>query len=85
VPVVGALGVAAHIALARGQFETGARLAGATAAVARRAEITNAMLEVLHMADPAETVRDRLGPSAEPLIAEGELLSMDEAVALATR
>jgi tetratricopeptide (TPR) repeat protein len=82
-PVVGALGVAAHIALARGQLETGARLAGATAAVARRAEITNAMLEVLHMADPAETARDRLGTSAEPLLAEGELLSMDEAVALA--
>ena len=82
-PIVGALGVAAHIALARGQLETGARLAGATAAVARRAEITNAMLEVLHMADPAETARDRLGTRAEPLLAEGELLSMDEAVALA--
>jgi len=43
------------------------------------------MLEVLHMADPAETARHRLGMSAEPLLAEGELLSMDEAVALATR
>ena len=41
------------------------------------------MIEVLHMADPVETARDRLGPRAEPLLAEGELLSMDEAVALA--
>jgi predicted ATPase len=84
-PIVGALGVAAHIALARGQTETAARIAGASAAFAARAEMTNAMIEVLHMDDPVESVREQLGPAAEPLLAEGEALSIDEAVALACR
>jgi hypothetical protein len=41
------------------------------------------MVEVLHLPDPVSTVRERLGADAEPLLAEGEALSMDEAVALA--
>ena len=82
-PIIGALGVSAHIALARGDLELAARLAGASAALARRHEITNAGIEVLHMADPAAAVRDRLGPEADGLLAEGELLSLEEAVALA--
>ena len=82
-PIVGALGVAAHIAMARGETERGAFLAGATAALVTRSEITNAMIEVLHMADPAATVRERLGPAAEPLLARGAEMSLDEAVALA--
>jgi predicted ATPase/class 3 adenylate cyclase len=82
-PVVGALGVAALVALARDAPETAARLAGATDALAARAEITNAMIEVLHMPDPVVAVRGRLGPAAEPLLEEGRLLSLDAAVALA--
>ena len=82
-PIVGTLGVAAHIALARGQLETGARLAGAAAGLARRAELTNAMVEVLHMEDPVTAVRARMGPDAEPLLDEGEAMTLDEAIVLA--
>jgi predicted ATPase/class 3 adenylate cyclase len=81
--IVGALGVAAHIALGRDEVQLGARLAGAAAGIATRREIANAMVEVLHLPDPVSTVRERLGADAEPLLAEGEALSMDEAVALA--
>ncbi len=82
-PTVGALGVAAHIALARGETDKAACLAGAATALATRAEITNAMVEVLHMTDPTATVLERLGPAAEPLLARGAAMSIDEAVALA--
>ena len=84
-PIVGGLGVAALIALAREDPETAARLAGASAALAERSETANAMIEVLHMPDPVEAVRQRLGPAAEPLLAEGGALSVEEAVALASR
>ena len=84
-PIVGALGVAAHIAVGRGDLEAAAKIAGASIAFARQAEITNAMIEVLHMENPVETVRRRFGPAAEPFLRAGEALSMDEAVALASR
>jgi predicted ATPase/class 3 adenylate cyclase len=84
-PIVGALGVAAHIALGQDEPETAARLAGAAAVFARRAEITNAGVEVLHMADPVAAVRERLGAAAEPLLADGGTLTIEEAVALASR
>jgi hypothetical protein len=75
--------VAALIALATGETENAAALAGAAAALAARAEITNAMIEVLHMPDPVALIRERLGPAAEPLLARGEAMSIEEAVALA--
>ncbi len=84
-PIVGALGVAAHIAVGRGDLEAAAKIAGASIALARQAEITNAMIEVLHMENPVELVRRRFGPAAEPFLTAGEALSMDEAVALASR
>ncbi len=84
-PLVGALGVAALIAMSNGELEIGARIAGASAALARRAELTNAMIQVLHMPDPETVARARSGDSAETFLAEGAALSVDEAVALACR
>jgi predicted ATPase/class 3 adenylate cyclase len=83
-PMVGALGMAALIALAGQDPEKGARLAGATAELVRRAELTNAMIEVLHMPDPVAVAREKL-PAAELLLAEGAALTVEEAVALACR
>jgi predicted ATPase/class 3 adenylate cyclase len=82
-PIVGGLGVVALIALAADAHQVAARLAGATAAIARRAELANTMVEVLHLPDPVASVRDRLGADADPLIAAGEAMSIEEAVALA--
>ncbi len=82
-PIVGALGVVSLIALAREELDVAARLAGAGAGIARRAELANAMVEVLHLPDPVAGVRDRMGAAAEPLLAEGEAMSIEEAVALA--
>jgi len=84
-PTVGALGVAALIAMSTGEVEAGARLAGASAALATRAELTNAMIQVLHMPDPVAVARERLGGAADALLAEGAELTVDEAVALACR
>lgn len=82
---VGALGLAALVALTAGEPADGARLAGATVALSRRAEVTNADVEILHLPDPVTAARDRLGTDADALIAEGEALSVEEAVDLASR
>ena len=42
------------------------------------------MILVLHMPDPVVIARERLGAAADALLAEGESLSFDAAVALAT-
>ena len=82
-PIVGALGVVALIALSRDARDVAARLAGAASAIATRAELANAMVEVLHLPDPVASVRERLGADADALIAAGEAMSIDDAVALA--
>ncbi len=84
-PTIGALGVAALVALENGELEKGARLAGASAGLAVRAEVANAMILVLHLPDPVVIARERLGEAADALVAEGEALSYDAAIELATR
>ena len=84
-PTIGALGVAALVAMENGDLEAGARLAGASAGLAVRAEVANAMILVLHLPDPVAVARERLGAAADPLVAEGAALTFDEALALARR
>ncbi len=79
---IAGLVVASHLALRAGQEDDAARLAGAAQAITEETGVTNAALKILHVADPAELVRERLGPRAEPLLAEGRALSLDEALAL---
>ena len=79
---IAGLVVASHLALRAGQEDDAARLAGAAQAITEETGVTNAALNILHVADPAELVRQRLGPRAEPLLAEGRVLSLDEALAL---
>ncbi len=64
-PTVGAMGVIGLIDLRAGDRERGARLAGAAEAIAERAQVTNALVEVLHMPDPVVVARETLGPAAE--------------------
>jgi hypothetical protein len=84
-PTVGALGVAALVALGSGELEKGARLAGASAGLAIRAQVANAMILVLHLPDPVVVARERLGDAADALVAEGEALSYEAAIELASR
>jgi len=56
-PTVGAIGSISLIDLAAGDRERGARLAGAADAIAARAQVTNALVEVLHMPDPVAVAR----------------------------
>lgn len=83
-PTIGALGVAALVALANGDLEKGARLAGASAGLAVRAEVANAMILVLHLPDPVAMARERLGDAADPLLAEGDALPYAAAIELAS-
>jgi hypothetical protein len=80
---VAGLVASSHLALRAGREEDGARLAGAAEAVTEATGVTNAALEILHVQDPAEVVRERLGERAEPLLADGRAMSLDEALALA--
>lgn len=84
-PTIGALGVAALVALDNGELELGARLAGASAGLAVRAEVANAMILVLHLPDPVAVARERLGDAADAPLTEGEALPLDAAIELATR
>ena len=80
---VGALGVLSLIELRTGDAELGARLAGAAAAIAEGAHVTNALVDVLHVSDPAEVASEVLGDRARALLLEGAALPIDDAVALA--
>ena len=82
-PTIGALGVAALVAMSDGELERGARLAGASAGLARRAEIANAMINVLHLPDPELVARERMGDAAGASLAAGDALTFAEAIALA--
>ena len=75
--------VSSHYALRAGRVEDAARLAGAAEAVSEETGVTNAALNILHLPDPAELVRQRLGQRAEAFLAEGRAMSFDEAVILA--
>ena len=77
--------VAAVVAMTNGELEVGARLAGASAGLAVRAEVANAMILVLHLPDPVMVARERLGDAADALLAEGDALSYDAAIEFATR
>lgn len=82
---IAGLSIAAHLALRSDDPATCARLAGAAAAASRSTGLANAALKVIHVPDPADVARERLGEAAEALIAEGEALSIDEALAIARR
>ena len=73
----------AHYALRAGRDEDAARLAGAAQAITEETGVTNAALKILHLPDPAELVRERLGDRTEAYLAEGRAMSFEEAVALA--
>jgi hypothetical protein len=75
--------VSSHYALRAGHVEDAARLAGAAQAISAETGVTNAALNILHLPDPADLVRQRLGEEAETYLAEGRTMSFDEAVLLA--
>ena len=56
---------------------------GAAQAISLETGVTNAALNILHLPDPADLVRERLGEQAEAFLAEGRAMSFDEAVLLA--
>lgn len=80
---IAGLAMAAHLALRSDDPATGARLAGAAAAASEATGITNAALKILHVPDPADVARKRLGDAADSLIAEGSALPMEEALNIA--
>ena len=75
--------VSSHYALHAGRLEDAARLAGAAQAISLETGVTNAALNILHLPDPADLVRERLGEQADAFLAEGRAMSFDEAVLLA--
>ncbi len=78
-----ALGMAAIVMLSDGDAEMGARVAGATYRVVREKGVMLAPVRVLHLPDPAGLAAERLGPErATVLLAEGELVPLDEVIAL---
>lgn len=80
---IAGLVVSSHLALRAGRPEDAGRLAGAAEAVTTQTGVTNAALEILHVQDPAEAVRSRLGDDAEAFLDEGRALSFEDALALA--
>lgn len=80
---IAGLAMAAHLALRSDDPATGARLAGAAAAASEATGITNAALKILHVPDPADLARQRLGNAAVGLIAEGAAMPIEEALGIA--
>ena len=81
---IGALGVIAVVEAESGDAEVGARLAGAIRAIRSVTGEALASVSVLHLPEPEDAVRARLGPElAERLMAEGESLAPEEAIRLA--
>ena len=80
---VAGLVISSHLTLRAGLVEDAARLAGAARAITEETGVTNAALEILHVPDPVDLVRERLGDRAEAYLAEGRAMSFDEAVLLA--
>lgn len=82
--VIGSMGTMALVDLRHGDAERGARLAGRVRLLGHLTETTNAATQVLHLPDPADVALERFGPDlGATLLAEGEALSLEEAVSLA--
>jgi predicted ATPase/class 3 adenylate cyclase len=80
---IGALGIVAIVEGESGDAQLAARLTGAIQAIQTETGEALAPVAVLHLPDPAEVVRARLGAeAADRLIAEGRRLSPDEAIRL---
>ena len=78
-----ALGMAAIALISESEPELGARLAGATYRLVREKGVMLAPVRVLHLPDPAGLARDRLGVArADELMAEGDAMTLEDAVAL---
>ncbi len=84
---LGALGTIAVLLAETGdeaEAERAARVAGAIRAAQAETGEAIPSVSVLHLPEPGEAVRARLGPvRAEPLMAEGAKLSIEEAMELA--
>jgi non-specific serine/threonine protein kinase len=77
------LGMAAIILISESEPELGARLAGATYRLVREKGVMLAPVRVLHLPDPAGLARGRLGEArADKLMAEGDAMTLEDAVAL---
>jgi predicted ATPase/class 3 adenylate cyclase len=81
---IGALAVISIVEGESGDIERAARLAGAIGAIQAETGEALAPVTVLHLPHPTDVVRKRLGEGeAERLMAEGAVLSVDEAIKLA--
>jgi predicted ATPase/class 3 adenylate cyclase len=80
---VAGLVISSHLTLRAGLVEDAARLAGAARAITEEMGVTNAALKILHVADPVDLVRERLGDRAEAYLAEGRAMSFEDAITLA--
>ena len=75
--------MASIMLLSEGDLETGARLTGATYRLVHEKGVMLAPVRVLHLPDPAGLARELLGEDrARELMAEGEALTTEAAVAL---
>ncbi len=76
-------GMAAIILISESEPELGARFAGATYRLVREKGVMLAPVRVLHLPDPGELARVRLGQArAAELMAEGDAMPLEDAVAL---
>jgi len=75
--------VTSHLAFRAGREEDAARLAGAAQAITEETGVTNAALKILHIPDPADIARDRLGERAEALLVEGRAMTVEAVLSLA--
>jgi len=82
---IAGLVVTSHLALRSDHPEEGARLAGAAQHATERTGLTNAALKVLHVPDPVELARERLGDRADLLLAEGRAMTFEAALEMARR
>jgi predicted ATPase/class 3 adenylate cyclase len=77
------LGMAAIVLLSESEPELGARLAGVTYRLVREKGVMLSPVRVLHLPDPARLARERLGEArAEELMAEGDAMPLEDAIAL---
>ena len=76
-------GMAAIVLISESEPELGTRFAGATYRLVREKGVMLAPVRVLHLADPVDLARERLGEArAAELMAEGDAMPLEDAVAL---
>ena len=80
---IAGLVIASHLALRSDRADDGARLAGAGLQATERTGVTNAALKILHVPDPSEAARERLGDRVDELLAEGRAMAFEAALELA--